>query len=258
MRLDHLVINTGLGMDAAVRLFDELGFQLTPRGHHSLGSINHLMMDPHSYLELVGVPATGTQRQEVLDSPIGLSGLVFRTEDAQRTYTHLAAQGFAPQEPLLLERPVTVDGATQMAQFRNVRMTAAEFPAGRVYFCQHLTPALVWRDAWLAHPNGFSGIAAMTVSAPDPAAEAARYAALTGGHAVQEKEGAWQVVGDGFALGIRAGRDAFVDATLTFDALDDIAARAAACDGAQYHGGTLTLPSLGVTLHCRAAGRAKA
>ncbi len=254
MKLDHLVINTGLGMDAAARIFADLGFQLTPRGHHSLGSINHLMMDPQSYLELVGVPATGKQRQEVLDSPIGLSGLVFATDDAQATHDRLCDAGFAPQPPILLERPVTIDGGEHMARFHNVRMTAAEFPAGRVYFCQHLTPDLVWRDDWLRHPNGFCGLTAMTISSPDPHAEARRYAALAGGSTAPDGAG-WTVTGDGFALRLIRGSDAFIDATLTFAGLDDIRRRADASDSATWAadenaGGILTIPSLGVRLRC--------
>ena len=254
MTLDHLVINTLLGMDAAAAQFSKLGFQLTPRGHHSLGSINHLMVDPANYLELVGVPASGTQRQEVLDSAKGLSGLVFRTDDAEATYARLIDAGFAPQEPILLERPVETGGGVQQAQFRNVRMTAAEFPAGRVYFCQHLTPDLVWRKEWLAHPNGFRGVGAVTISDPNPDAEAARYAALTGGRA----EGL-RVKAEGLALTLCEGATpTFTSAELLFDDVDDIAARAAQMDGAEWQNagaGTvvLTIPALAVTLECRSA-----
>ncbi len=260
MQLDHLVINTGLGMDAAADIFASLGFHLTPRGHHSLGSINHLMMDPASYLELVGVPATGKQRQEVLDSPIGLSGLVFRSDDAEATFARLTAAGFAPQEPILLERPVALDGAAHIARFHNVRMTSAEFPAGRVYFCQHLTPDLVWREEWLTHPNGFCGITGMTVHSPDPAAEAVRYASLAGGRAERDGDDCI-VTGADFSLRLAKGPDAFTDATLAFRTLGDIARRAGACDGAEWRSGAggsgaLTIPALGVTLHCRAARNA--
>ena len=82
--LDHVVVNVLRGMDGAAAIFAALGFQLTPLGRHSLGSINHLMMTPGGYLELVGVPPEGKQRQEVLDSPFGLNGLVLKSDDAKR------------------------------------------------------------------------------------------------------------------------------------------------------------------------------
>ena len=41
-QLDHAVINVADRLDDASALYRRLGFQLTPRGHHSLGSSNHL------------------------------------------------------------------------------------------------------------------------------------------------------------------------------------------------------------------------
>lgn len=127
MTLDHLVINTLFGIDAARAAFAGVDQPFDDR-------------PPASYLEVVGVPASVLQRQEVLDSPEGLSGLVFRAEAAEATYVRLTDAGFAPQEPILLERPVELGGTTRQAKFRNVRMASGEFPAGRVYFCRHLTP----------------------------------------------------------------------------------------------------------------------
>lgn len=257
MHLDHLVVNARLALDPAAGVFTDLGFNLTPRGHHSLGSINQLMMDPASYLELVGVPEAGKQRQDVLDSPVGLSGLVFRSQDAEATYARLNAAGFAPREPIVLERPVTLDGASHMARFHNVRMTFAEFPAGRVYFCQHLTPDLVWREEWLTHPNGFCGITGMGVKSPDPGAVAERYATLAGGEATRDKD-SWYLKGDGFALHFTEGPDRFAYATLIFETVERIAASAMASTEAEWRacegGGVLTIPALELTLHCQAAG----
>ena len=54
---DHVVINVLFDMDRAAALMSQLGFSLTPRGYHSLGSINHLAMFDDDYLELVGLPS---------------------------------------------------------------------------------------------------------------------------------------------------------------------------------------------------------
>ncbi|MEC7674799.1 MAG: VOC family protein, partial [Pseudomonadota bacterium] len=81
--LDHVVINTRRSMDAAAAAFADLGFTLTPRGEHSLGSINHLMIFGDNYLELLGLPADGpARRPELLTAPLGLDGVVFKTDDA--------------------------------------------------------------------------------------------------------------------------------------------------------------------------------
>lgn len=254
--LDHVVINTLKSMDAAAELFAGLGFTLTPRGHHSLGSINHLMMTKGAYLELVGVPQAGLQRQEVLDSPFGLNGLVLRTKDADATCAELRAAGFEPVGPVDFSRPVEVEGRTEEARFRTVRFPPETFPAGRVYFCQHLTPELVWRAEWESHPNGFLGIDRFMVEAPDAPAEAHRLAAALGGAAVADACG-WRIrLDDGEVHVVPGPKASFLTVHLRFSNLDEIEARAVARRDAiwQRHGkgaGTLILPTLHMNLTCR-------
>src|SRR5438876_3128607 len=85
--LDHVVINARDDMDAAAAIYRRLGFRLTPRGFHSLGSTNHLAMFATDYLELIAVPRGATSgRLDLLDWPAGLNGLVFGTEDSAAVY----------------------------------------------------------------------------------------------------------------------------------------------------------------------------
>lgn len=257
--LDHVVVNVLRGMDAAAGIFEALGFTLTPLGRHSLGSINHLMMAPGAYLELVGVPTDGRQRQDVLDSPFGLNGLVFKSADADATFARLEADGLAPSGPVAFSRPVEIGAETLEARFRTVRAPNALFPAGRVYFCQHLTPELVWRDEWLSHPNGFVGIDRIVVVSSAPESDAARYAAAAGATAEANGDG-WRVpVGD-FAIDVEGGDDArFAALGLRFDGLDRIAASARATAGVEWSepdadgSATLLVPSLDLRIRCRSA-----
>ena len=77
LTLDHLVINTRFDTDAAEALFRALGFTVTPRGYHTLGSINHAIVFDGHYLELIGLPADGSAtRPEIAASPLGADGLV--------------------------------------------------------------------------------------------------------------------------------------------------------------------------------------
>ncbi|MGH8800958.1 MAG: VOC family protein, partial [Casimicrobiaceae bacterium] len=176
LAVDHAVINVLRRMDTAVPRFRELGFTLTPRGYHSLGSINHLMVFGRDYLELVGLPdGDGPVRREVADSPLGLNGLVFATADAETLHRDLARRGIAAQPPLTFDRPVEVDGMLRKASFRTVRLDGDWVHGGRVYFCQHETPELVWRTAWQVHRNGVYALAGMTIAVPDPRREAVRY-----------------------------------------------------------------------------------
>ena len=66
--LDHVVINARDDMDRAADIYRRLGFTLTERGYHSLGSMNHLAMFGTDYLELIAVPKGATTgRMDLLD-----------------------------------------------------------------------------------------------------------------------------------------------------------------------------------------------
>src|SRR5690349_17329137 len=84
--LDHVVINVRHRIDEGAETYRRLGFTLTPRGYHTLGSMNHLAMFGTDYLELIAAPEGAGQRQEILDAPEGLNGLVWGSEDSDRTY----------------------------------------------------------------------------------------------------------------------------------------------------------------------------
>ncbi|MFD1332288.1 VOC family protein [Methylopila musalis] len=257
--LDHVVINVLRRMDEAEALFAALGFTLTPRGRHSLGSVNHLMMADGAYLELVGVPAEGRQRQDVLDSPFGLNGLVLKTDDADETHARLARTGLAPAEPVAFSRPVTIDGVETEARFRTVRLAPGRFPAGRVYFCQHLTPELVWRPEWLGHPNRFLGLSRVEVTSAAPATDAAAYAVAANATAEQTC-GDLRVTLPDFVIDVVPGdRARFATLELVFDGLDAIGERARATPGAEWSetrtgsGAKLALPAFDLVLACRSA-----
>ena len=163
MQLDHAVINVHYQMDQAKSLFTALGFCLTDRGYHSLGSINHSMMFSSDYLELVGLPAETKrlppQRPEILASPPGINGLVFKSDDIDETWDLIQSLGMADAPPRSFSRPVELaSGEVRDAHFRTVTVKADVFPAGRVYFCQHLTPDLLWRPEWQTHDNGTTSI----------------------------------------------------------------------------------------------------
>jgi catechol 2,3-dioxygenase-like lactoylglutathione lyase family enzyme len=188
--LDHVVIDVRDRMDEAQRVFAGLGFQLTPRGYHTLGSMNHLAMFATDYLELLGFGSGGNMRAELQRFPIGLNGLVFKAEDADAVHAHAAAAGLPILPVQAFSRPVALAGARRDAKFRTTRLDAAKIAMGRVYFCEHLTPDLVWRPEWQAHPNGATSIARVVVATPEPRRSGALFATLFGDDAVAEQDGA--------------------------------------------------------------------
>jgi hypothetical protein len=187
--LDHVVIDVRERIDEAMRCFASLGFLLTPRGRHTLGSVNHLAMFATDYLELLGFDDGGSARVEITRFPAGLNGLVFKTTDAELVHREATAAGLPVLPVQAFSRPVTLDGATRDARFRTTRLDPDKIAMGRVYFCEHLTPDLVWRQEWQAHPNGASAIARVVVATPDPQRTAKLLQNLFGRGAVAEREG---------------------------------------------------------------------
>ena len=167
--LDHVVINARDDMDRAADIYTRLGFTLTERGYHSLGSTNHLAMFGTDYLELIAVPKGATTgRLDLLTFPFGLNGLVFGSEDSAITYGALSKAGVPVEPPVEFTRPVKVDGKERDARFRTVRMKAGVVPYGRVYYCHHFTRDLVWRDEWRHHANGVVAVQRALIVEPDP------------------------------------------------------------------------------------------
>ncbi|MBK0000944.1 VOC family protein [Erwinia sp. S38] len=199
--LDHVVINVGPQLDEAAALFQRLGFQLTARGHHSLGSSNHLAIFDNNYLELLGYePDRGNLRRDLWQSPIGLSGLVWKTNDADTVYQHLQQQQLADTPPGSFFRPVTLpDGSETEARFRTVRLHADRVPNGRSFFCQHLTPDAVWQKDWQVHSNGVTQIREFVIAADHPGQAAEVYLQLFPSVALQETESGERVIDAGVA-----------------------------------------------------------
>jgi Glyoxalase-like domain len=181
-QLDHTVINVRYQMDQAEASFRDLGFHLTDRGYHTLGSINHLMMFGTDYLELIGLPETAASgnsgRPDIENSPFGINGLVFKTSNVDETYEHLQEIGLAGDPPKAFSRPVELADGTFDACFRTVHVRNGAFPGGRVYFCEHGTPELVWRPEWQQHDNGALGMPEFVVASDDYEAEASAMAKL--------------------------------------------------------------------------------
>jgi len=148
LAIDHAVIAVR-DLDAAAARFAQLGFTLTPRGHHSFGSQNHCIMLASTYLELLAAPVAHPwldYYRAFLEHAEGFAALALSTDDADASYRQLKERGIAARPPMDLARPV--DGG--VARFRLVQIE--NLP--QMFICQHLTRDLVWRREWQSHANG--------------------------------------------------------------------------------------------------------
>ncbi|HLG44634.1 MAG TPA: VOC family protein [Reyranella sp.] len=170
--LDHVVVMVD-GIDAAERQYEKLGFQVQPRGFHKkLGTANHLMIFERDYFEILGIVEPtpyNAERREWLKQGGGLANVALATDGADLAYEAFKAAGLNPDAPLDFDRAVEIEGRTEHAKFRTVRIPKTNMPVVGFFVCEHLTPHFVYRPEWAKHPNGARGILGVTVIAGQPA-----------------------------------------------------------------------------------------
>lgn len=171
-QIDHVVITVSDQLDQANSQYQKLGFTTTPRGHHSLGTSNNLAIFTTTYLELLGFePQNACKVDKSWCFDDGLTGLVFKTKDANKLYQQLVNQGIKVEGdgPRSFFRPVELnDGTKPEARFKTVRLDPSYTPNGQIFFCDQLTPELVWRKEWQTHPNGVININQVIIEAQKP------------------------------------------------------------------------------------------
>jgi len=182
LSLDHVGIAVA-DLDAGEAQFQRLGFQLTPRGYHTLpppapgaerprtGTGNHCAMLRRGYLEIIGItdPAYQGRLRADLARYEGLHLAAFGTEDAPATARALRQAGLEAAEPRILERPIEEQGRAHLARFEIVDFPEKLLPEGHFFAIHHATPDLLWRPGLTTHPNGVTGLEMLTVAVADHA-----------------------------------------------------------------------------------------
>jgi len=175
--IDHVVIAVR-DLDRARAVFERLGFTLTPRGVHTLGSQNHCVMFERDYFELLAPPRAHPAMQyynDFLAKGDGLAAIALATDDANAAYTTLRESGVEAEAPLDFARPVALPEGARDAAFRIVQLPADQTPGCRMFLCQHFTRDVVWRPEYQRHALGATGLAAVAVVVEDPARAAPSY-----------------------------------------------------------------------------------
>jgi hypothetical protein len=114
---------------------------------------------------------------------------VFKTADADVVHREAAATGLPILPVQSFSRPVALGAQTRDARFRTTRLDPEQVAMGRVYFCEHLTPDLVWRPEWQSHPNTACAITRLVVATADPARAARLFRSLFGPDAAVDRGG---------------------------------------------------------------------
>ena len=194
--LGHFVPN----MEEAHRALSRLGFTQTPYTVHrtapapgaeplASGTANRCVMFHEGYLEVLCVvdaaQPIGARTQTQLDRYIGVHIVALADPDALARRDRLIAEGFHPEDPVNLRRPVPLAGSDRhdegeaMAAFTVCRTPASDMPEGRIQILSHHTEASVWQPRWLNHENGMIGLRDVIIVPNDLAEAVDRYARFT-------------------------------------------------------------------------------
>ena len=163
--IDHLFTVT-TDREAARTALAGMGFKLTERGEHpGRGTSNHLMFFGRCYWELLAIDEPGPA-SALLGKATTLMGCALRTADAARDVAAAARLGASAGATEPVTRPVRVDGQWHTARFTIAPLAPAAPADVYFFFCQHLTPELVWPQERVAHPNGAFRLKALYAVGP--------------------------------------------------------------------------------------------
>jgi hypothetical protein len=178
--LDHLA-HFVPDLDAAAAVWESLGFRVTPVSHHQVGgkpagTSNRCVMLDEGYIEILAPTADTPNAQRVRDRMkryVGVHLCCFGTSATDAEHARLGAQGFEPEPVVHLQRRIETGDTVG---FRVVYVPPGKMAEGRIQYCEHLTPAKVWREGFV-NPFRLRGV---YVVADDPEEVAARWGRFGG------------------------------------------------------------------------------
>jgi hypothetical protein len=215
--IDHLVLCVR-DLEAARRVYERLGFTLTPKAVHPFGTANTLVQLHGSFLELLAVVdrslikpggegefAFAAFNERFLDAREGMSMLVFASDDARRDQREFATSGLRTYAPFDFSRQTTLpDHSTATVGFSLAFVTEARMPDAAFFVCQQHAPHYFWKPEYQRHRNGAIAVEEVVMVAPEPAAFAAFFAKLQPAGAIERR-------GTGIVVATSRGRITLLD-----------------------------------------------
>lgn len=205
LNLDHIA-HFVPDPEAARKALERLGFTVTPfseQQHRTeadapltpAGTGNRCVMFRRGYVEFLSPIAEtplAAQLNAAIARYVGVHLVAFGTQDPEGDHARLAEGGFAPLHPVALQRRIGTPEGEDTARFTVVRVPPGAMPEGRIQFCCHHTPHLVWQSRWLTHRNRAVALRSVILCVEDPDGAAGRYRRFTGLAAERDGRG-WRL-----------------------------------------------------------------
>lgn len=193
--------------------YRQLGFSPSPVGYHPWGTATSLMMFENNFIELIGVDDAGKFGANAvdgfcfgrflgafLDRSEGLSLVALHSKALSDDLAGAQRRGLVSQGEIHFRRDmVNPDGSPGVAVVQLGMLLDETLGDVSNFLCQQHRPELIWIKQWQAHPNGVTGIRAVSYLAADPAVLTRRWSGLYG-------EGAVEVIDGGIHVDTGAGQ----------------------------------------------------
>jgi hypothetical protein len=180
--IDHLVLCSS-DLSTMARIYERLGFTLTPQAHHPFGTSNHLAQLGSSFIELLsitkpenisqsksGLFSFGGYNLTFLSRGDGFSMVALKSNGWEADREHFISCGLDIYDPFefhrLAEQP---DGSEITVGFKLTFATHPEMPWAIFFTCDHQhEPKYFYKQQFQSHANSAIGIAEVMMVASNP------------------------------------------------------------------------------------------
>ncbi len=181
-------------LDAVCRLYEQIGFTLTPLSMHSgsmkpgeapvpYGTGNRCAVFGKNYLEIlawVDKDKYDFGMKHFLSRHEGAHIICFGCGDAATVNARVSANGIHTSGVIPLQRDLGTAEGTRTAKFECVHFGQGFMPEGLIQAAHHLTPQFIHQDRYIHHRNGVQALSDVYLSVADPDEYERKYHHLTG------------------------------------------------------------------------------
>lgn len=179
---DHIV-HAVRNLEAARKVYEDLGFTATPFASHPWGTRNFLIQLDGAFVEVLEVVdpsmmeeaafdafSFGAFNRDFLSRGEGMSMLVLDSADPQADRAAFQKAGLRTYAPFSFERIARQpDRSEKKVAFDLTFTTHPALPDAAFFTCHHRHPENFWKDAYKRHQNGAQAIAGAILVMPRPA-----------------------------------------------------------------------------------------